>query len=98
MADRQLYDQIVTVTYDILGPAADRFVSRQISNHFSKQPDELTIADLPELIEWMRLAVSFLTDDKQLIDTFTGQLTNLSHANKSVKLKHKPKPAEPQRA
>lgn len=79
---RNFYDQVVRVTYVYLGPAADRFVARQIFNHLNKKPEQLTKRDLPELIDWIRLAMGFLTQDKQMVDDYIERLQNLHEVPK----------------
>jgi hypothetical protein len=91
MISRQptLYRQVVKVTYIYLGPAADRFVARQISNHLSKQPDQLRRSDLPELIDWIRLAMGFLTEDDTIVEQYISQLQKLSmNSTNSGSAKH----------
>lgn len=72
-----LYDQVVEITYGYLGPAADRFVARQIRRHLNKQPDELKRRDLKELIVWIDLAMNVLVEDEQLVDDYISSLKNL---------------------
>lgn len=78
MATTDLYEKVVLVTYVYLGPAADRFVARQITNHLHKKPSELASADLPELIDWIHLAMGFLTEDHNMIDEYIDKLQLLS--------------------
>lgn len=73
-----LYDRVVRVTHVYLGPAADRFIARQVQNHIGKRPEDLTKQDLDKLIDWIRLAVSLLTDDSEIIEEYTSQLRHLS--------------------
>lgn len=73
-----LYDKIVQVTHVYLGPAADRFIARQVQSHLHKQPEELTKPDLAKLIDWIRVAVSLLSDDHELIEEYIGELQKLS--------------------
>lgn len=75
-----LFDQVVRITHVYLGPAADRFIVRQIRNHLGKEPEELLPADLDKLIDWIRVAVSFLTDDSDLVEEYTEELRKLSDA------------------
>ena len=82
MVTQNFYEQIVRITYVYLGPAADRFVARQITNHLNKKPDQLTKRDLPELIDWIRLAMGFLTQDKQLINDYIKRLQALHETSK----------------
>jgi len=80
------YEQVVRVTYVYLGPAADRFVARQITNHLDKKPEQLTERDLPELIDWIRLAMGFLTQDKHMIEKYISRLQTL-HDTSQHKMK-----------
>lgn len=73
-ARKNIYDQSVRITYAYLGPAARRFVNRQARNHLNKDPEKMTAKDLGKLIEWIRLAVSLLTDDKLIVDEYIGRL------------------------
>lgn len=78
MSEAMLYDRVVRVTHVYLGPAADRFIARQVQNHIGKRPEDLTKQDLDKLIDWIRLAVSLLTDDSEIIEEYTSQLRHLS--------------------
>lgn len=73
-----LYTRVVRVTHVYLGPAADRFIDRQIQNHLHKVPEELTVTDLSKLIDWIRVAVSFLTEDSEIIEEYIDQLSKLA--------------------
>ena len=77
MAEIVLYDRVVRITHVYLGPAADRFIARQVQNHLHKEPQDLSKADLRKLIDWIRVAVSLLTEDSQLIEEYTLQLERL---------------------
>lgn len=73
-----LYDKVVQVTRMYLGPAADRFVNRQIHTHLHKDPQDLVEEDLDMLIDWTRAAVSLLTEDSKIVSEYTEQLTKLA--------------------
>lgn len=73
-----LYQQVVDTCQEYLGPAADRFVTRQIQTHLGKKPDDLTQEDLTELTDWIKIAISFLTDDTQVVEEFGQNLLKLS--------------------
>lgn len=73
-----LYSEVVDITYDYLGPAADRFVTRQIRSHLGKAPEELRKRDLRDLISWIKVAMSLLTDDDQLIGKYISDLKRLA--------------------
>lgn len=72
-----LYDRVVRVTHVYLGPAADRFIARQVQNHLHKEPQALSDEDLGKLIDWIRVAVSLLTEDSELVEEYTTQLQGL---------------------
>ena len=81
MADREtspVYTQVVRITHVYLGPAADRFIARQVQNHLHKPPEDLTKADLNKLIDWIRVAVSLITEDSDIIEEYTAQLQKLA--------------------
>jgi len=73
-----LYERVIRVTHVYLGPAADRFIARQVQNHLHKAPEELSPADLLQLIDWIRIAVSLLTEDSEIIEEYAGQLERLA--------------------
>jgi len=79
LTELELFERVTVITEEYLGPAAERFVARQISFHLSKTPAELTADDLPTFIEWARLTLSLLTEDREVIDEFTTKLTELMH-------------------
>ncbi len=74
----QLYDKVVRITNVYLGPAADRFIARQVQNHLHKKPEELSHKDLLLLIDWIRVAVALLTDDSEIIEEYAAQLHKLA--------------------
>lgn len=79
MADStSLYQKIVRITHVYLGPAADRFIDRQIQNHIHKEPKDVSAADLDKLIDWIRAAVSFLTEDSEIVEEYTSELEKLT--------------------
>lgn len=47
-----LYDDIVTVAKDYMGPTAARFVDRQLSGHLKMEPYQLNRHHLEELAKW----------------------------------------------
>jgi uncharacterized protein YegL len=77
MANSDLYDEVVSITYRYLGPAADRFVVRQIRNHLQKDPEELQRKDLRQLIDWIQLAMRLISSDTDIIDEYIAELENL---------------------
>ena len=75
-----VYKQVVRVTHVYLGPAAERFIARQVENHLHKAPQELSQADLLGLIDWIRVVVSLLTEDDEIIEEYTAELRKLASA------------------
>lgn len=84
MAVASLYDDVVTITYNYLGPAADRFVVRQIRNHLQKDPDDLQPKDLRKLIDWIQLAMRLISKDGAIIDRYMADLEGLVQPKKPV--------------
>jgi hypothetical protein len=82
MNTSSLYDDVVTITYDYLGPAADRFVVRQIRNHLQKDPGDLRPKDLRELIDWIQLAMRLISNDSRAIDRYVADLEDLVNTRK----------------
>jgi hypothetical protein len=77
MTKGRLYDQVIVIMEEYLGPAAERFIARQISFHLHKSPDELTPDDLPKLIEWTKVTLGLLTEDRGLIDEYESRMSKL---------------------
>jgi siroheme synthase len=84
MASSILYDDVVRVTYQYLGPAADRFVVRQIRNHLQKNPEELRRKDLRQLIDWIQLAMRLISNDAEVIDRYITELEALAQHKHAV--------------
>jgi hypothetical protein len=83
----ELYDKVVRVTNVYLGPTADRFITRQVQHHLHKAPEELSEDDLLKLIDWIKVAVSLLTEDSEVVEEYADQLRKLAHAEGKVKSK-----------
>ena len=75
-----VYDKVVHITQSYLGPAANRFIARQVENHLHKTPDDLSPADLLNLIDWIRVAVSLLTEDSITVEEYIAQLQKLAQS------------------
>lgn len=73
-----LYEQVVKVTNVYLGPAADRFITRQIENHLDKPPQKMTKEDLAQLVDWIQVAMSLITEDSDIVEEYTQQLRKLA--------------------
>lgn len=73
-----LYDEVVRITNIYLGPAADRFIARQVQSHLQKRPDRLTKDDLAKLTDWIQVAVALLTDDSEVVEEYIAHLHKLA--------------------
>lgn len=73
----KLYHQVVDITTSYLGPAADRFITRQIKTHLHKDPDELTPEDITKLVDWIKIAIALLTEDGKMVQDYTDSLLKL---------------------
>jgi ribosomal protein S13 len=73
-----VYDELVKVTHVYLGPAADRFIARQVENHLNKSVAQLSRDDLGELVDWIKAVVSLLTEDSEIIEEYISELRKLS--------------------
>jgi len=75
-----VYNQAIQIASDYLGPAAKRFIDRQIVAHLMKSnPEELAIEDIPKFIEWVRISLSLLTDDQAEIEECVKRLEELAN-------------------
>jgi hypothetical protein len=77
-AHASVYDQVVLITHSYLGPAANRFIARQVTNHLHKAPGDLSPADLLNLTDWIRVAVSLLTEDSNIVEEYIAELQKLA--------------------
>ena len=68
------YKKVVAITSEYLGPAADRFVARQVRNHLGKDPEQLKKHELGLLIEWFAMAMALLSEDEQLVHRYATDL------------------------
>lgn len=73
-----IYDQAIDITEEYLGPAAKRFLDRQISAHLNKDPELLSRADLGKLMDWLEASIALLTDDQIIVNEFCVELKKLS--------------------
>jgi hypothetical protein len=73
-ASLSLIDQILEISQDYLGPAADRFVERQISTHLKKRPEKITNEDVYKLIDWIKLSFALLTNDTSMVEQYAKRL------------------------
>ena len=70
--------QLVRITQEYLGPAAERFIDRLVDAHLHKAPAELSANDIPQLSEWIKVSLGLLTNDKNLIDECQKRILKLA--------------------
>ena len=73
-----VYDKIITIVDDYLGPAGQRFVDRQIVFHLKKKPQDITHNDVPGLVEWVKVTLSLLTDDASAVKDCSDRIAKLA--------------------
>lgn len=73
-----LAEEAIVITKEYLGPAAGRFINKQISFHLEKDPADLTPQDIPKLVEWVNISLALLTEDKRMVEECSGRLAGLT--------------------
>jgi hypothetical protein len=81
---KNLYWNVIEVTSQYLGPAAERFIDRQVRNHLNKDPEKITKSDIAKLLDWIRTSVTLLTDNQVLIEEYIQQLESLSKSSRKT--------------
>jgi hypothetical protein len=84
-ANDTLFEEVVSTTYKYLGPAADRFVARQVSNHLEKSPKQLQKQDLANLIIWLKVSMAHLSEDTKMVQKYTTELKSLANGKKKTR-------------
>jgi hypothetical protein len=77
---KSIYEELVAITEDYLGPAADRFIDRLVAAHLKKSPENLTAKDIPKLVQWLKLSMGLITNDRVLVDECEQRVINLADA------------------
>jgi hypothetical protein len=62
------YRQVVLATEEYLGPAAERFINRQIEFHLNKPPESIGRDDIPKLKESLGVALGLLVKDPEIVN------------------------------
>jgi hypothetical protein len=73
-----LCDEVISITEEYLGPAADRFIRRQVNFHLKKDADSLEAKDIPQLAEWIKVSLALLTEDRTMVDKCEKQIMTLA--------------------
>lgn len=74
-----LYEQIVQISEDYLGPAGQRFVDRQIVFHLNKYPQDLKKEDVPQLVEWVKVTLGLFADDANKVEECSNRILKLAN-------------------
>lgn len=74
---KSLYGQVVEVVYEYLGPAAQRFVDREIQSHIGKSPEDLNNGDIDKLHDWCKIAIAMMADDDDTVERFSESMLAL---------------------
>lgn len=77
-----VHQQVVDCLYEYFGPAAERFVAREVKAHLHKKPEDLTADDIPKLHEWSKLAIALISDDSKDIDNFSTCFLSIGKPSK----------------
>jgi hypothetical protein len=78
MTAKTLADQVIDITQEYLGPAADRFVTRLIRSEVKKEASELKKDDIKKLSEWIKVSLGLLTEDKSIVDECERKILKLA--------------------
>jgi hypothetical protein len=72
-----VFEEIVDMTSDYIGPAARRFVTKIIRNHLSKSPSELKRSDVTDYHKVAVVAFAHVTKNSRLRYEFSTRLLAL---------------------
>lgn len=76
-----VYQEVSRFTHEYFGREAPQHVEKLIKVHLQKSPEELTKEELTSLMDWIKNAVSFLTEDKNAVENYIKDLINLAAGN-----------------
>ena len=77
MMTRLLYDEMINIAQDYLGPAAGRFMSGQIQSHLGIEPTQITPEDIAKLEDWLRVSLALISTDTASINDFVSRIMQL---------------------
>jgi hypothetical protein len=72
------FQSVVGVAQEYLGPAAERFIRRQIDFHLEKDPANLTRKDVSELSKSVGVALGLLANDRELVDEASKKFKDIA--------------------
>ncbi|MDY6835169.1 MAG: hypothetical protein SVY53_10265 [Chloroflexota bacterium] len=63
-----LYDEVVDIAKVYLGPAADKFVTRQIRTHLNIESSQLSKQHLDELAHWCNISGALAMSEEKAME------------------------------
>ena len=78
---KNIYQRVVLTSAEYLGPAAERFIRRQITTHLGKRPEDITAKDISELTNWVKLTFAMLTENHALVEAFAEDLSMIARSS-----------------
>ena len=71
-----LYDDVVEIAKEYIGPAGQQFIDRQLSTHLNLTPAELNTSNLFELSKWCFTSGRLIIDAEEA-KSFQGRINAL---------------------
>jgi hypothetical protein len=81
LRNKYVYDKLIKITIPYLGPSTYRFIDRQIINHLGIEPEKLRDTEIKDLIDWMRLSMSLLTENDQTVKEYIQEIELLARGS-----------------
>ena len=72
-----VYEEIVDITHDYLGPSSRRFITKLAKSHLGKKPSQLTRSDVNELHKWGIQSFAHVAENDKMVDEFSTRLLAL---------------------
>ena len=73
-----LYDDVVTIAKEYIGPAGQKFIDRQLESHLKIAPADLNQNNLFELSKWCFTSGRLIIDAEEA-KTFQGRVNALAN-------------------
>lgn len=73
-----LYNTVLKILTDYLGPVSGRFLDRNIRSHLKKEPAELIPEDLPKIVEWIRITIGMVSRDSKMADECAERIAGIN--------------------
>ncbi len=71
------YEKIVNIVQDYLGPAASRFVDKQLDFHLNRKDKNIRQSEVIRVGEWMRVGLALITQDKKIVEECFSRIEKL---------------------